>query len=209
MSEIITSTTENYKGLLQQYCQVRHLWNPSYETTQQGQPNEPSWTVTVKYGQSTYTTPEPIRGSKRFAEQIAAQQILETIESRQEAFLAGEPDDEVGLAEVDDSAPEIALREDETSSAREGYVPIELVTSALGIANHRLSELRRGTRYRESIESKQASQTFAKNLADLTIMIVRAVVNAAEEANIKLGNPKETAQPEDPPPPTTQSKQTS
>ncbi|MBI1923180.1 hypothetical protein HYR99_02905 [Candidatus Poribacteria bacterium] len=209
MSEIITSTTENYKSLLQQYCQVRHLSNPGYETTQHGPPNEPSWTVTVKYGQSTYTTPEPIRGSKKLAEQIAAQQILETIESRQEAFLAGEPDDEVGLAEGGDSDSEIALPEEKTSSARDGYVPIELVTSALGIANHRLSELRRGTRYRESIESRQASQTFAKNLAELTIMIVRAVVNAAEEANIKLGYPKETERSEAPPLPTPQSKQTS
>ena len=187
MSEITVSTTiENYKGLLQQYCQARHLQSPVYETTQQGPPNEPSWVVAVKYGQSTYMTSEPIHGSKRFAEHIAAKQILETIESRQEAFLAGEPHDEdLGLAKLNDSAPELPSVE---LASEEGLsVPIELVTNALGIANHRLSELRRGTRYRES----ESNQAFARNLADLTMLIVREVANAAVASRITLDYPRE------------------
>ena len=92
MSEIITqSEIQNYKGMLQQLCHTRNLGEPLYESMQQGKPDSPSWIVTIKYGQSSYITPAPIRGSKRLAEQMAAEQVLETIESRQEAFLAGEP----------------------------------------------------------------------------------------------------------------------
>ena len=182
MSETgINTTVENYKGVLQQHCQKRALGNPDYEITQQGTPNEPSWIVTVKYEGTTYTTPEPIRGSKRFAEHIAARQILESIESHQEAFLAG------------DTVDTIATREPPTeiSSADSLYVPTELVTTALGIANHRLAELRRGTRYRDSIESKQGSQAFAQNLAELTMQLVREVANAAEASNVKFGDARQ------------------
>ena len=91
MSKAVSNTTiENYKGLLQQYCQKRALGNLTYETDQQGTANEPSWIVTVKYGETTYTTPTPIRGSKRWAEKVAAKQILEQIELHQETFLAGD-----------------------------------------------------------------------------------------------------------------------
>ena len=79
MSEAVSDTmVENYKGILQQYCQKRALGDLTYETDQQGTPNEPSWIVIVKYGETTYTTPAPIRGSKRWAEQMAAKQVLET-----------------------------------------------------------------------------------------------------------------------------------
>ena len=130
MSEAVSNTAvENYKGILQQYCQKRALGNLTYETDRQGTPDEPSWIVTVKYGETTYTTPKPIRGSKRLAEKMAAKQILELIESHQEAFLIG---DSVETTETQQQSTE--------KSASESLdVPTELVTTALGIANHRLA----------------------------------------------------------------------
>lgn len=195
MSDAPTETTiENYKGILQEYCHTRNLGNPIYESVQHGSPNEPSWNVTVKYGQSTYTTPEPIRGTKRLAEQITAKQILETIESRQEAFLAGESIDQdastKGIPAIAETNPERLVAQVEAPQPEVLYIPIELITSALGIANHRLAESRRGTRFREPPESKNANQTFAQNLADLTMMIVREVAKAAKAANIEFISPK-------------------
>ena len=182
MSETIThATIENYKGTLQQYCQKRALGNPVYDAVHQGTPNEPRWKITVKYGQTICTTPEPIRGSKRFAEHIAAKQILESIETHQEAFLAGEELNEIAMPE------EPVGTVTETKSAEPLYVPTEFVTTALGIANHRLAELRSGTRYRDSQESKQGDQAFAQDLANLTLQIVREVVNAVGATNVKFG----------------------
>ena len=179
MSEAVSDTTvENYKGLLQQYCQQRALGDLIYETDQQGTSNEPSWTVTVKYGETTYTTPAPIRGSKRWAEKMAAKQVLEQIESHQEAFLAG---NSVDAAETHKQAKEV-------SPPEPLYVPTELVTTALGIANHRLAGLQRGTRYRDSAESKQGNQAFAQHLAELTMQIVREVATAAEASGVKFGD---------------------
>ncbi len=193
MSEAISNTAvENYKGILQQYCQKRALGDLTYETNQQGTPNEPSWIVTVKYGETTYTTPAQIRGSKRWAEQMAAKQTLEQIESRQEAFLAGcsesrsHQGDSVETTETHEQSTEV-------SSPEPLYVPTELVTTALGIANHRLAGLQRGTRYRDSVESKQSNQVFAQSLAELTVQIVREVANAAESSGVKFGD---TSQPE-------------
>ena len=193
MSESVSNTTvENYKGILQQYCQKRALGVLTYETDQQGTPNEPSWIVIVKYGETTYTTPAPIRGSKRWAEQMAAKQVLEQIESHQEAFLAGRSEprshqmDSVETTETHEQSMEV-------SSPDSLYVPTELVTTALGIANHRLAGLQRGTRYRDSGESKQSNQVFAQSLAELTVQIVREVASAAEVAGVKFG---ETSQPE-------------
>ena len=193
MSEAVSDTTvENYKGILQQYCQKRALGDLIYETDQRGTPNEPTWIVTVKYGETTYTTPSPIRGSKRWAEKIAAKQVLEQIESHQEAFLAGcsesrlAPDDSVGTTEIQEQSTEVA-------SPDPLYVPTELVTTALGIANHRLAGQQRGTRYRDSVGSKQGSEVFAQHLADLTMQIVCEVVNAAESSGVKFGD---TSQPE-------------
>ena len=188
MSEAVSDTTvENYKGILQQYCQKRALGVLTYETDQQGTPNEPSWIVIVKYGETTYTTPAPIRGSKRWAEQMAAKQVLEQIESHQEAFLAGRSEprshqmDSVETTETHEQSTEV-------SSPDSLYVPTELVTTALGIANHRLAGLQRGTRYRDSVESKQSNQVFAQSLAELTVQIVREVASAAEVAGVKFGN---------------------
>ena len=174
------------KVILQQYCQKRVLGDLTYETDQQGTPNEPSWIVIVKYGETTYTTPAPIRGSKRWAEQMAAKQVLEQIESHQEAFLAGRSEprshqmDSVETAETHEQSTEV-------SSPDSLYVPTELVTTALGIANHRLAGLQRGTRYRDSVESKQSNQVFAQSLAELTVQIVREVASAAEVAGVKFG----------------------
>ncbi len=193
MSEAVSDTTvENYKGLLQQYCQRRALGDLIYETDQQGTPNEPSWTVTVKYGETTYTTPAPIRGSKRWAEKIAAKQVLEQIESHQEAFLAGRSDSQSHRI---DSVVTLEMQEQptEVSSPDSLYVPIELVTTALGIANHRLAGLQRGTRYRDSAESNRGNEVFAQHLAELTMQIVREIAAAAEASGVKFGD---TSQPE-------------
>ena len=188
MSEAVRDTTaENYKGILQQYCQKRALGDLTYVTGQQGTPNEPSWTVTVKYGETTYTTPAPIRGSKRWAEKMAAKQVLEQIESHQESFLAGCAD---SRSEQGDSVetPEIQEQSTEAASPDPFYVPTELVTTALGIANHRLAGQQRGTRYRDSVGSKQGDQGFAQHLAELTMQIVREVANAGEVAGVKFGD---------------------
>ena len=188
MSEAVSDTmVENYKGLLQQYCQKRALGDLIYETDQQGTSNDPSWIVTVKYGETTYTTPAPIRGSKRWAEQMAAKQVLEQIESHQEAFLAGRSEPrshQMGSVETTETHEQST----EVSSPDSLYVPAELVTTALGIANHRLAGLQRGTRYRDSVESKQSNQVFAQSLAELTVQIVREVASAAEVAGVKFGN---------------------
>ena len=184
MSEMSSDTmVENFKGILQQYCQQRALGGLTYETDQHGTPNEPSWIVTVKYGETTYTTPTPIPGSKRWAEKMAAKQVLERIESHQEAFLAG---NSVGKTEMQRESTEVA-------SSEPLHVPTELVTTALGIANHRLNGQQRGTRYRDSVQSKQSNHAFAQNLADLTMQIVREVANAADTAGVKFGD---ASQPE-------------
>lgn len=188
MSEAVSSTmVEDYKGILQQYCQKRALGHLTYETDQQGTPNEPSWIVTIKYGETTYTTPEAIRGAKRWAEKMAAKQVLEQIESHQEAFLAGGSESRSHLNDSVET-PKMQVESTEVSSPGTLYVPTELVTTALGIANHRLAGLQRGTRYRDSVESKQGNQAFAKHLAELTIQIVREVANAAETSGVKFGD---------------------
>lgn len=186
MSEEASDTTvENYKGMLQQYCQTRGLGDLVYKTDQQGTPNEPSWIVTVKYGETTYTTPAPIRGSKRLAEKMAAKQVLEQIESHQEAFLAGCSDSQLHQG---DEMPEMQVRSTEVSSPDFLNVPTELVTAALGIANHRLAGSQRGARYRDSVDSKHSNRAFAQQLAQLTMQIVREIANAAEVSGVKFGN---------------------
>ena len=189
MSEITTQDAiQNYKGMLQQLCHARNLGEPVYESIQQGKPDSPSWIVTVKYGQSSYITPAPIRGSKRLAEQSAAEQVLETIESRQEAFLAGNPlNGKPEAVQSGEAVAEVGPPTSETPSMETLHVPVELVASALGIANHRLVASRSGTRYRETTDPENASQMFTQNLADLTMRIVREVVTAAERSNIKFG----------------------
>ena len=65
------SDDQNYKGLLQQYCQLRGVDPPTYGSAQCGSSHQPSWLVTVEYGDKNHKTSEPIIGSKKMAEQIA------------------------------------------------------------------------------------------------------------------------------------------
>ena len=174
---------ENYKGILQEYCHVRNLESPVYETVQHGSPNQPSWNVTIRYGQSSFVTPDLVLGSKRVAEQTAAKQLLELIEVRQEAFLSGQPFDQ--LPESSSPTTQTDIPSEETLK-----IPIEILTTVLGIANHHLAKSQRNTKPRGASESKNSNGVFAKNLANLTMTIVREVANAAEAANIQYVSSK-------------------
>ena len=191
---------DNYKGNLQQYCQQKGLSPPDYETNQVGSPNDPSWTVTVKWGSHEHTTPEPIAGSKKTAEQVAAQQALAEIaeqdnqrEARQEAYLA--PNRETVLADALDGVGVETGATPEDSEMPTGEpitVPVELVTTALGIANHRLTELKRdqrpqrtrGDSRRPYMGSAPPAEEFPKQLAQLTMEIVRHVHAQAGQQGI-------------------------
>ena len=181
-----SSIDENYKGLLQEYCHVRNLGDPSYEVTQFGSPNEPSWGVEVRYGGARHSTPEPLRGSKRLAEQIAARQVLEILESRQEAFLAGDS------LEDNESATAAFTHEAQSNSIEEAALPpidapVELVATALTVASQRMAGVsRRGAKYRESSDSRKDNELYARNLAELTVQIVRELTAAAESNNVKI-----------------------
>jgi hypothetical protein len=175
-----TTVDENYKGIFQEYCYARNL-DPVYESTPHGCQSEPSWNVTVRYGQSVYTTPNPVRGSKRFAEQVAARQLLEQIESRQEAFLAGEPFDQLPDSE-EAHAPQGSESDSEilvTPPLETLHVPVELVTTALEIANNRLAES--GTRFRQSSDVERSNRIFAQDLANLTMIVVREVAKTEDD----------------------------
>ncbi len=162
---------ENYKGLLIQYCQERGLSQPTYTETQHGPADAPSWQVTVTYGDRTYETPEPVPGSKRFAHQVAAQQTLADIDSRRESFLAGD----ISESLVTLSAPRTAAT-DATPTALE--VPISLVSSALTIANERLTTSQ-PTRYRTLTDAE-----FSQKLSNLTLEIVRNLLETAKKQEI-------------------------
>ena len=187
MSDNTTSSIiENYKGILQEYCHVRNLGDPSYEVTQFGGPNEPRWGVEVKYGQARHSTPEPLCGSKRFAEQIAAKQVLEILESRQEAFLAGKPleNNSSAAAAFKSEAPSIPVEE---ANLPPIDAPVELVATALNVASQRLAgSSRRSGKYRESPDSKKDNEIYARNLAELTVQIVRELITAAESNNVRF-----------------------
>ena len=145
---------ENYKGLLQEYCHVRNLGDPSYEVTQFGSPNEPSWGVEVRYGGARHSTPEPLRGSKRFAEQIAAKQVLEILKSRQEAFLAGKSL-ENNSSDAVEFTSKLHSNPGEEANLPPIDAPVELVATALSVASQRMAGAsRRGAKYRESADSK-------------------------------------------------------
>ena len=177
---------ENYKGLLQEYCHVRNLGDPSYEVTQFGNPNEPSWGVEVRYGQTRHSTPEPLRGSKRFAEQIAAKQVLEILELRQEAFLAGKS---LGneFSDALEFTPELRSNPGEEADPPPIDAPVEVVTTALTVASQRMAGAsRRGAKYRESPDSRRDNEIYTRNLAELTVQIVRELVAPAESKNVKI-----------------------
>ena len=182
---------DNYKGNLQQYCQQKGLEPPDYQTNQVGSPNDPSWIVTVKWGNQQHSTPEPIAGSKKTAEQVAAQQALAEIaerdnecEAKQEAYLT--PNRETVLADALDGVgveTEATPQDSEMPTGGPITVPVELVTAALGIANYRLTELKRdqrpqrtrGDSRRSYTGSASTAEDFPKQLAQLTMEIVRHV----------------------------------
>ena len=157
--------SENYKGLLIQYCQKRGLQQPTYTETQHGPPEAPCWQVTVSYGDTVHETPEPILGTKKFAHQIASQQILADIDSRRESFLAGDsveaPPDSVSA-----------------SSSLPIEVPMELVSHALVIANERLTTSQ-PSRYRTLTDTE-----FSEKLSKLTLQIVRNLLEESEADEI-------------------------
>ena len=201
---------DNYKGNLQQYCQQKGLEPPDYQTNQVGSPNDPSWIVTVKWGNQEHTTPEPIAGSKKTAEQVAAQQALAEIaerdnqpsgweeepharEAKQEAYLA--PNRETVLADALDGVgveTEATPQDSEMPTGGPITVPVELVTAALGIANHRLTELKRdqrpqrtrGDSRRPYTGSASTAEDFPKQLAQLTMEIVLHVHAQAGQQGI-------------------------
>ena len=159
---------ENYKGLLIQYCQERGMNQPTYSETQHGPADAPRWQVKVSYGDRVHETPEPIPGSKRFAHQVAAQQALAEIDSRRENFLAGDVVDNITALPVSDSAPALIPLE----------APMSLVSSALTIANERLTTSQ-PTRYRTLTDAE-----FAQKLSKLTLEIVRNLLETAEKQEI-------------------------
>ena len=169
MADLATGEAlENYKGLLIQYCQERGLRQPTYAETQHGPADSPQWQVTVSYGDWVHETPEPIPGSKKFAHQVAAQQVLGEINSRRENFLAGDT--------VNDAPAPISEPAAEPSAPLE--VPIPLVSSALTIANERLTTSQ-PSRYRTLTDAE-----FSQKLSKLTLEIVRSLLERAEEDQI-------------------------
>ena len=172
MADLATGEiVENYKGLLIQYCQERGLNQPSYTETQHGPADAPCWQVKVSYGDRVHETPEPVPGSKRFAHQVAAQQALADIDSRRENFLAGDIAESITALPAADVAPVLP-----TLTPLE--VPISLVSSALTIANERLTTSQ-PTRYRTLTDAE-----FSQKLSKLTLEIVRSLLENAEKQEI-------------------------
>ena len=168
---VLDEASENYKGLLIQYCQERGLQQPTYMETQQGPSDAPRWQVTVSYGDHVHETPEPIPGSKKFAHQIASQQVLAEINSRRENFLAG---DTAG------TIPVPASQENGAPASVPLEVPMPLVSSALTIANERLTTSQ-PSRYRTLTDAE-----FSEKLSKLTLQIVRSLLERAEKDKITL-----------------------
>ena len=173
MADLTTDgALENYKGLLIQYCQERGLRQPTYTETQHGPADAPQWQVRVCYGDQVHETPEPVAGSKKFAHQIASQQVLAEINSRRENFLAGDTIETAPAPEKDASVP----------TSVPASVPIEtpmsLMSSALTIANERITTSQ-PSRYRTLTDAE-----FSDKLSKLTLEIVRSLLKRAEKDNI-------------------------
>lgn len=169
MADLATGEAlENYKGLLIQYCQERGLSQPTYTERQHGPSDSPRWQVTVSYGEWVHETPEPVSGSKKFAHQVAAQQVLNEINSRRESFLAGDSV-ETTPAPVSEPALEVPAPLE---------VPVSLVSSALTIANERLTTSQ-PARYRTLTDAE-----FSQKLSKLTLEIVRNLLEKSEAENI-------------------------
>ena len=189
-AELSEINRSNYKGDLQHYCQKQDLMIPTYDAVQKGVPNAPTWIVTVKWGDSEYTTPEPIQDSKKFAEQIAAKQVLELLKAEAVQIEQSEAPDSEGIdANSVSEESEVTLIEDSQSptidapNSEKHVVSVELVTTALRIANDRLSGLKRERRYAGAAGN---ATNFPDQLAKLTMEIVKAVQNAAEAGRIEI-----------------------
>ena len=165
--------SENYKGLLIQYCQERGLDQPLYTETQLGPADAPQWQVKVSYGNHVHETPEPVPGSKKFAHQVASEQVLAEINSRRESFLAGEI--------VEKATGSVAEAEDVSVTASEPVeVSMPLLSTALTIANERLISAH-PSRYRTLTDAE-----FSDKLSKLTLQIVRDLLTESEMDNITL-----------------------
>ena len=161
----------NYKGLLIQYCQERGLSQPRFTETQHGTADAPSWKVTVHYGDRVHETIDPIPGAKKGAHQFAAKQVLDTISENRERLLADEVDTQDNIEQESVEGPVI-------SEPLEVALP--LVANAMMIANERLGASQ-PSRYRGISDAE-----FSRKLAQLTMQIVKDLVKAADEANIKF-----------------------
>lgn len=172
----VVEPDDNYKGLLIQYCQERGLSQPRFTETQHGTPDAPSWKVTVHYGDRIHETIDPIPGAKKGAHQFAAKQVLDSINENRQRLLAGD------VGTEDDSQGDIVqdMVEEMHALTEPLDVPLPLVTSTLTIANERLSA-GQPTRYRSISDTE-----FSRKVAQLTMQIVRDLVKAADEANIKF-----------------------
>lgn len=195
---------ENYKGDLQQYCQMRQWVMPFYDTKSAGTPEAPAWIVTLKWGNDQQFTTEPIPGNKRHAEQMATKQVLEAISAEKQAHLADNPrhmatdtpqlQEQVlsytginGLLDaVADSSEDTTGSETLTDSPPRA-VPVELVVSAIGIANHRYNEKKRDERARSRRSSQtESDEVFASNVAEIAMTLITAIEKAAKQRNITI-----------------------
>ena len=175
MADVVPDeASENYKGLLIQYCQERGLQPPTYTETQQGPAEAPRWQVTVSYGNQVHETPEPVRGSKKFAHQIASQQVLTKIDSQRESFLAGD---------TARTIPVPTPQENGAPASGPLQVPMPLMSSALTIANERLTTSQ-PPRYRLLTDAE-----FSERLSELTLQIVRSLLERAEKDKITFISP--------------------
>ena len=188
MSEINKS---NYKGDLQHYCQKHDLVIPTYDAVQSGIPNAPTWIVTVKWGDSEHTTPEPIQDTKKFAEHTAAKQVLELLEAGEPQIEKSQRADSEGVDadSVSEEESEVTGTEEsqpptiETPDSEKYVVPVELVATALRIANDRMAGFKRERRYSSASGS---TAKFPDQLAQLTMEIVKAVQKAAKTGRIEI-----------------------
>lgn len=166
----------NYKGLLIQYCQERGLSQPRFTETQHGTPDAPSWKVIVHYGDRVHETTDPIPGAKKGAHQFAAKQVLDSINENRQRLLSGD------VNSKDDNSQDIIPQGNIEGQALIEQIdaPLELVTSALTVANERLSSAQPG-RYRTISDAE-----YSRKVAQLTMQIVRDLVKAADEAKVRF-----------------------
>ena len=171
----------NYKGLLIQYCQERGLSQPRFTETQHGTPDAPSWKVIVHYGDRVHETTEPIPGAKKGAHQFAAKQVLDSINENRQRLLLGD------VNAKDDNSQDVIPQDLIARENIEGQahidqidVPLELVISALTVANERLSSAQPG-RYRTISDAE-----YSRKVVQLTMQIVRDLVKAADEAKVRF-----------------------